>query len=64
MDTVYIEAIGKVVLVLCLSIIGAIGGMIIGAIALPIRFLEGTDLFSVDDLNPTNQTTDPERDQI
>lgn len=35
------EVIGKVLLVLCLSLVGAIAGMIVGAIALPVKFLDG-----------------------
>ncbi len=32
---------GKVLLILCLSFVGAIAGMIVGAIALPVKFLDG-----------------------
>ena len=33
--------IGKVLLILCLSFVGAIAGMIVGAVALPVKFLDG-----------------------
>jgi hypothetical protein len=33
--------VGKVLLILCLSFVGAIAGMIVGAIALPVKFLDG-----------------------
>ena len=33
--------VGKVLLILCLSFVGAIAGMIVGAVALPVKFLDG-----------------------
>ena len=36
-----LELVGTVLLILCLSLVGAIAGMIVGAIALPVKFLDG-----------------------
>ena len=36
-----LEVVGKVLLILCLSLVGAIAGMFVGAVALPVKFLDG-----------------------
>jgi hypothetical protein len=56
------EVIGKVLLVLCLSLVGAIAGMIVGAIALPVKFLDGN---SADTKSAVKQNVaDSQQDQI
>lgn len=52
--------VGKVLLVLCLSCVGAIAGMIVGAIALPVKFLDGksADIQSTKNRNVENNQQD------
>lgn len=54
--------VGKVLLILCLSFVGAIAGMIVGAVALPVKFLDGnsTDIKSTGKQN----VEDSQQDQI
>lgn len=52
--------VGKVLLVLCLSLVGAMAGMIVGAIALPVKFLDGqsADIKSTQNENVENNQQD------
>lgn len=54
--------VGEVLLILCLSLVGAIAGMIVGAVALPVKFLDGK---SADIKGTKNQNVeDSQQDQI